>query len=128
MEMKDEDFAPLADSVKEAGAIMRGEVQASRRNEVSRLDIKSIREQTKKSQNDFAMMIGVRASTLSRKQGGRGTRCWVPSVGFLLRFARQQCDQDHQIHGEVFQPKHHTGIKNLHIVERGRDDLDCPIY
>jgi len=45
--MKDEDFAELVESVKEAGAIMRGELQPSRRIEVTSLDIKAIREGTK---------------------------------------------------------------------------------
>lgn len=71
MEMKDEDFALLVNSVKEAGSIMRGEVKASRRIEVSSLDIKSIREQTRKSQSDFAMMIGVSVGTLRNWEQGR---------------------------------------------------------
>jgi putative transcriptional regulator len=71
MEMKDEDFAELVESVKEAGAIMRGEVQPSRRIEVTSLDIKAIREGTKKSQNEFALMIGVSLGTLRNWEQGR---------------------------------------------------------
>jgi len=69
--MKNEDFQELVNSVKEAGAIMRGEAQPSRRIEVSSLDIKAIREGTKKSQNEFALMIGVSLGTLRNWEQGR---------------------------------------------------------
>lgn len=69
--MRDEDFALLVDSVKEAGSIMRGEKVASRRTLVSPLDIKAIREKTAKSQNEFAMMIGVSVGTLRNWEQGR---------------------------------------------------------
>jgi len=69
--MRDEDFAMLVDSVKEAGTIMRGETIASRRTLVSPLDIKAIREKTAKSQNEFAMMIGVSVGTLRNWEQGR---------------------------------------------------------
>lgn len=69
--MRDEDFAMLMDSVKEAGSIMRGETVASRRTLVSPLDIKAIREKTAKSQNEFAMMIGVSVGTLRNWEQGR---------------------------------------------------------
>lgn len=69
--MKDEDFDQLLNSVKEAGSIMRSEVQPSRRIEVSNLDIKSIREKTHKTQNEFALMIGVSPGTLRNWEQGR---------------------------------------------------------
>jgi len=69
--MREEDFAEMVESVKEAGAIMRGEMQPSRRIEVSSLDIKAIREGTKKSQNEFALMIGVSPGTLRNWEQGR---------------------------------------------------------
>jgi len=69
--MKSEDFEELVNSMKEAGAIMRGETQPSRRIEVSSLDIKAIREGTKKSQNEFALMIGVSLGTLRNWEQGR---------------------------------------------------------
>ena len=69
--MKDEDFELLMESVKEAGAIMRGEAQPSRKFEISSLDIKSIREGTRKTQNEFALMIGVSPGTLRNWEQGR---------------------------------------------------------
>jgi putative transcriptional regulator len=71
MDMKDEDFSMLMESVKEAGSIMRGETQPSRRIEISSLDIKAIREKTRKSQGDFALMIGVSLGTLRNWEQGR---------------------------------------------------------
>jgi putative transcriptional regulator len=64
MEMNEQDFSLMLESVKEAGAIMRGEKKPGRSFELAALDIKSIREQTHKTQNDFAMMIGVSPGTL----------------------------------------------------------------
>ncbi len=69
--MKDQDFDLLLESVKEAGAIMRGEGRPSRSFEVSRLDIKTIRERTNKTQNEFALMIGVSPATLRNWEQGR---------------------------------------------------------
>lgn len=69
--MRNEDFQDLVTSIKEAGAIMRGEVKPSRSIEVSSLDIKAIREGTKKSQNEFALMIGVSLGTLRNWEQGR---------------------------------------------------------
>jgi len=85
--MRDEDFAELVESVKEAGAIMRGEVDPSRRIEVSSLDIKAIREGTKKSQNEFALMIGVSLGTLRNWEQGR--RKPVGPARALLRVVAQ---------------------------------------
>ncbi len=69
--MRNEDFEELVESVKEAGGIMRGEIKPSRRIEVTSLDIKAIREGTKKSQNEFALMIGVSLGTLRNWEQGR---------------------------------------------------------
>ncbi len=69
--MKHEDFEALVSSIKEAGAIMRGDIQPSRSFEVSRLDIKTIRERTRKTQNEFALMIGVSPATLRNWEQGR---------------------------------------------------------
>jgi len=85
--MRNEDFAELVESVKEAGAIMRGEADPSRRIEVSSLDIKAIREGTKKSQNEFALMIGVSLGTLRNWEQGR--RKPVGPARALLRVVAQ---------------------------------------
>jgi len=69
--MRNDDIDDLVKSVTEAGAVMRGDAQASRRIEVSRLDIKAIREGTKKSQNEFALMVGVSLGTPRNWEQGR---------------------------------------------------------
>ena len=71
--MKNDDFTMLLESVKEAGKIQRGKQQPSRRFEMKALDIRAIREQSNKSQMDFAYMIGVSVATLRSWEQGRRT-------------------------------------------------------
>lgn len=69
--MKQEDFDDLARSVKQAGRIKRGEARASRRFNIEPSDIKAIRCKLKKSQSEFALMIGVSVATLQNWEQGR---------------------------------------------------------
>lgn len=69
--MKDEAFAKLVESVKQAGEIRRGERKASRTFEFSPLDVKAIRANLRKSQSEFAQMIGVSVATLRNWEQGR---------------------------------------------------------
>ncbi len=69
--MNEQDFANLVESIKQAGQIKRGELAPSRVFEFSPLDIKAIREQFKKSQREFAYMIGVSVGTLQNWEQGR---------------------------------------------------------
>jgi putative transcriptional regulator len=63
--MKKEMFEELIASVKEAGAIMRGEKKASRIFEVAEIpDVKKIRRHYKLSQDKFAALMGISAGTL----------------------------------------------------------------
>lgn len=63
--MKKEMFDELIESVKEAGAIMRGEKKASRTFDVSgTLDVKKIRRHYKLSQDKFAALVGISPGTL----------------------------------------------------------------
>jgi len=71
--MNNDDFTMLIESVKEAGKINRGEQKASRRFEIKALDIRTIREQSKKTQLEFAYMIGVSVATLRNWEQGRRT-------------------------------------------------------
>ena len=57
-------FDELRQSLMEAGAIARGEAQASRRFEIQTPDVKAVREQTGLSQRDFARLICVSIKTL----------------------------------------------------------------
>ena len=69
--MSDELFGELVDSMKEAAAICKKETEPSRIFEYSPLNVKEIRERSKKSQNDFAHMIGVKLGTLQNWEQGR---------------------------------------------------------
>lgn len=69
--MKDEAFAQLVESIKQAGEIKRGLRKPSRTFEFSPLDVKAIRAKLQKSQNEFAQMIGVSVATLQNWEQGR---------------------------------------------------------
>lgn len=69
--MKDELFDELLESVKEADAMMRGEVKASRVFEYPDPEVRAIRDRTGLSQDKFALLIGVKPSTLRNWEQGR---------------------------------------------------------
>ena len=69
--MKNEDFAKLVTSIKEAGKIKAGYRKASRVYEIQPPDIRTVRERLSVSQSDFAMMIGVSMRTLQNWEQGR---------------------------------------------------------
>ena len=69
--MKKELFEELVTSVKEAGRIHRGEVKPSRAFVFQPEEVKQIREKLKKSQPEFARMIGVSVATLQNWEQGR---------------------------------------------------------
>lgn len=71
--MNDELFSELLASVREGGAILRGEQVPSRRFEVSALDVKRIRKQYDLSQSEFAALLGVSIKTLQNWEQGRRT-------------------------------------------------------
>ena len=57
-------FDDLVQSLKEAGAIARGEAPASRRFTVTPPDVKVVRERMGLSQNEFARLMRVSVKTL----------------------------------------------------------------
>jgi putative transcriptional regulator len=69
--MKDELFAELLASVKEGGAILRGEKEAARTFQLDRLDIKRIRENYNLTQEKFSAMLGISVRTLRNWEQGR---------------------------------------------------------
>lgn len=71
--MKQSGFDNLVESVRQAGQIRRGQLEASRRFEFGPIDIKRIRARLKLSQSEFALMIGVSVSTLQNWEQGRRT-------------------------------------------------------
>ena len=66
-------FAELTESIKEAGAIKRGEVKPSRRFEVKPPNVRRIRRRLAASQSRFASMIGVSINTIQNWEQGRCT-------------------------------------------------------
>lgn len=69
--MKDSDFNNLVTSIKQAGKIQRGEMKPSRVFEITPLDVKQIREKLHKTQQEFALMIGISVATLRNWEQGR---------------------------------------------------------
>ena len=69
--MRKQDFKNLVESVRQAGAIRRGEAEPSRLTVVAAVDVKAIRRRLGKSQSEFARMIGVSVSTLQNWEQGR---------------------------------------------------------
>jgi putative transcriptional regulator len=71
--MKDELFAELVASVREGGAIYRGEAPASRAFTILPPDIKRIRDGFGLTQSQFAALLGISVRTLRNWEQGRRT-------------------------------------------------------
>jgi putative transcriptional regulator len=69
--MNDDLFAELEASVREGGAILRGEMPASRRFVVEELDVKRIRANYRLTQDEFAAQLGISVKTLRNWEQGR---------------------------------------------------------
>src|ERR1700693_6001655 len=69
--MKKEMFGELLGSVREAGAILRGQKRPSRRIIVSSSGVRRIRERTNLSQSEFAHLLGVSVKTLQNWEQDR---------------------------------------------------------
>lgn len=69
--MKKELFEELSESVRQGGAIMRGELKPSRVFEFADPDVRAIRAQYGLSQEKFASLIGISVGTLRNWEQGR---------------------------------------------------------
>ena len=69
--MKPKMFEELLESVREGGAILRGQRAAPRRFEVGSSGIRAIRERTSLSQSEFARLIGVSVKTIQNWEQDR---------------------------------------------------------
>jgi putative transcriptional regulator len=69
--MEKNKFDQLVESIKQAGQIKRGELKPAREFNFTPADIKGIRLKIHKSQTEFALMIGVKVSTLQNWEQGR---------------------------------------------------------
>src|SRR3990167_56921 len=69
--MNKELFEELLESVRQGGAILRGELEPARTFELSEPDVRTIREQYGLSQEKFASLIGISVATLRNWEQGR---------------------------------------------------------
>ena len=69
--MKKQMFEELLGSVREAGAILRGQKTSSRRIVIGASGVRAIRERTSLSQSEFAHLIGVSIKTIQNWEQDR---------------------------------------------------------
>ena len=86
--MKSKMFKELLGSVREGGAILRGQRMASRRFVVEAARVRAIRERTSLSQTEFADLIGVSVKTLQNWEQDR--RQPTGPAAALLRIIAQE--------------------------------------
>ena len=86
--MKSKMFKELLGSVREGGAILRGQQRASRRFVVEAARVRAIRERTSLSQTEFADLIGVSVKTLQNWEQDR--RQPTGPAAALLRIIAQE--------------------------------------
>jgi DNA-binding transcriptional regulator YiaG len=86
--MKTQMFDELLQSVREGGAILRGEKKASRRFQFDSSGIRAIRERTKLSQSEFAHLMGVSVKTLQNWEQDR-RRPTGPAAALLRIIAHE---------------------------------------
>src|SRR5690242_4635336 len=86
--MKQKMFEELLGSVREAGAILRGQKKPSRRIAIGSSGIRAIRERTSLSQSEFARLIGVSVKTLQNWEQDR-RRPTGPAAALLQIIAHE---------------------------------------
>lgn len=69
--MNDELFGELVASVREAGAVLRGEQEASRSFDFETPDVAALRHEFGLSQAKFAALLGISVRTLQNWEQGR---------------------------------------------------------
>jgi putative transcriptional regulator len=69
--MKDEMFEELVASVREGGAILRGEKKAAKATTIDAPDVARIRAAYDLSQSQFAALLGISVRTLQNWEQGR---------------------------------------------------------
>ena len=69
--MREELFNELVESVREGGAILRGEAEASREALFEEPEVRAIREEYGLSQAKFAALLGISVRTLQNWEQGR---------------------------------------------------------
>jgi len=69
--MKAKMFNELLESVREGGAMLRGEKQATQRRTIEASGVRAIRQRTQLSQSEFAQLVGVSIKTLQNWEQDR---------------------------------------------------------
>jgi putative transcriptional regulator len=85
--MSDELFEELRASVREGGAILRGEHQPERTFTFAPLDVRRIRQNLGLSQRQFSALLGISVNTLQNWEQGRRQPRGAAQI--LLRIAEQ---------------------------------------
>ncbi len=86
--MKAKMFEELLSSVREGGAILRGQKRPSRRFVVEASGVRAIREHTSLSQSEFANLMGVSVKTLHNWEQDR-RRPTGPAAALLKIIAHE---------------------------------------
>ena len=86
--MKKQMFEELLGSVREAGAILRGQKKPWRRIVIGPSGVRAIRERTSLSQSEFARLIGVSVKTLQNWEQDR-RRPTGPAAALLQIIAHE---------------------------------------
>jgi putative transcriptional regulator len=86
--MKSEMFEELLGSVREAGAILRGQKAPSRGSVIGSSGVRAIRKRTRLSQSEFADLIGVSVKTLQNWEQDR-RRPTGPAAALLRIISRE---------------------------------------
>jgi putative transcriptional regulator len=106
--MKEDMFNELVASVREGGAILRGEVAPSRKFVIAGPDVKRIRANYQLSQSEFAALLGISVATLRNWEQGRRTPDGPARV--LLQVAAKHPDAVLDVVAPGIQ-RHRDGVK-----------------
>ena len=96
--MKAKMFDELLGSIREGGAILRGQRKPMRRFVIEAAAVRAIRERTSLSQSEFAELIGVSVKTLQNWEQNR-RRPTGPAAALLRVIAQEPKLAVQAIHG-----------------------------
>lgn len=113
--MREELFEELLESIKQGGAILRGEMKSSRVFEFDQPELRSIRSHYGFSQSKFAGVLGISVSTLRNWE--RGRRKPEGAARVLLCVAAQYPDA---VRSVVYQTRTITAKKTGKTSRTGR--------
>ncbi|MBI4787083.1 MAG: helix-turn-helix domain-containing protein [Chloroflexi bacterium] len=116
--MKAELYNELVASVREGGAVLRGEATPSRQFTIDETDIKRIRENYRLSQGQFAALLGISVATLQNWEQGRRVPKGAASV--LLKVAAKHPDAVWDVVKPVVRPGATKGRGTTRIARGAR--------